>query len=335
VLVNFKDFTLNVGDSATVTAQVVDIRSTPLEDPITFTPCDPSVTVVNDASYNPQPPISKRVIIHAVGANATCVVASASGARSDTTSLVILPVSFDGALSASSLNAGQVLTISSTATLKFDTSAVAVTFAGGAAPPFISKTSDQLQVLTPFSNAGPIKIDGVAVTYVPGLVVTLNTASSFTQTGSDPFPGDNAWNTAPDITSLLPASGQTAWFLATEPASNGTKVCPEDRFKFGPAGRCSIFKLTLAAPATITFTTNWDGGSGDSDFLICSDSTLASYDTTFTTFHPCEADGLAGASSSKPEVAGGVSYAAGTYWFVAQDFDGGGVKNYYIKMETQ
>jgi hypothetical protein len=341
VLVNFKDFNLNVGDSATVTAQVVDIRSTPLEQTITFTACDPSVTATVDPSYNPHPAVSERAIIHAVGPNATCVVASSTGAKPDTTAIVILPTTFGGALSASTLDAGQVLTISSTSTLKFDTSVVALTFTGGATPPFISKTPDALQVLAPFSSAGPIKIDGVKVTYVAGLVVTLNTSSSFTQTGSDPFPGDNAWNTAPDITPLLPATGQTAWVLATAPASNPSPtICPEYRLftaDFGPpAGKCALFKFTLAAPATLTFTTDWDGGSGDSDFLICSDSTAASFDSVSTDpgfGNPCIADGLAGASSSKPEVAGGVVYAAGTYWFAAQDFDGGGVKNFYIKIE--
>ncbi|HXJ30780.1 MAG TPA: hypothetical protein VNG35_09075 [Gemmatimonadales bacterium] len=337
VLVNFKSFNLNVGDSATVTAQVVDIRSTPLEQTITFTPCDASVTASLDPSYDPHPALSERAIIHAVGPNATCVVAGSAGAKPDTVSLIILPTSFGGAFSASTADRGSTLTISSTATLKFDTASVTVTFSGGATPPILSKTPDQLQVLVPFSNPGPLLISGIAVTYVSGLVVTLPTSASFTQTGSDPFPGDNAWGTAPDITSLLPASGQSTLILATSPASDvpNSDICPEARFLFGPSGKCAIFKFTLAAPTTITFTTDWDGGSGDSDFLICSDTTAASYDTTFTTFHPCEADGLAGASSSKPETAGGVSYPAGTYWFVAQDFDGGGVKNYYIKASVQ
>src|SRR5215467_3831666 len=181
VLLNFKSFTLNVGDSTTVVARVVDDRNTPLVAPITFTACDASVTVGLDPTYNAQPPTSARAIIHAVGPNATCVVAGSSGAKPDTTSLVILPTTFPGTLSATSLNAGQVLTISSTSTLKFDTSAVVLTFKGGATPPFISKTPDALQVLTPFSQSGPIKIDGVMVTYVAGLEVSLNTASSFTQ----------------------------------------------------------------------------------------------------------------------------------------------------------
>ena len=94
-----------------------------------------------------------------------------------------------------------------------------------------------------------------------------------------------------------------------------------------------MFKFVLSAPANVSFTTDWDGGSTDVDLLICSDSTAASYNTS--TFDPCALDGLGGASSSKPEVAGGVTYPAGTYWFVAQDYSGGGVRNYYIKIEKQ
>jgi hypothetical protein len=47
------------------------------------------------------------------------------------------------------------------------------------------------------------------------------------------------------------------------------------------------------------------------------------------------ADGFAGAGSSKPEVAGGVSYPAGTYWVAIQDYEGTGVRNYFIKAEVQ
>ncbi len=118
VLVNFKTFNFNVGDSATITAQVVDIRSTPLEQAITFSTCDASVTATLDPSYNPHPPLSERAIIHAVGPNATCVIASSAGAKPDTSFVLILPVSFGGALSATTASWGSMLTISSTSTLK-------------------------------------------------------------------------------------------------------------------------------------------------------------------------------------------------------------------------
>jgi len=335
VLLDFSALRMSQGDSATIVARIVDNRLTPLEGDITFTSCDgTTATVIPDASYHPVPPTAKQAKVHALGANATCVIASAAGAKPDSVSVIVLPTSFAGALSASSANAGTTLTISSTAALKFDVGNVVVTFGGGVVPPILSETADQLQVLVPISDPGPLTIEGVVVTYVPGLIVTLNTVTSFTETGGDPFPGDNEWQTAPDITSLLPASGSSATFLATSPASNPALTCAEDRFGFGPSGNCAILKFTLAAPTTIKFTVDWEGGSGDVDAVICSDSALASFDVTFTTFDPCAGDGLNGAGSSKPEVAGDVSYAAGTYWLVIQDFDGGGVRNYFVKAEV-
>jgi hypothetical protein len=338
VELEFSHLDLSVGDSAKVVATLVDNRLTPLEGDISFTSCDPtSATVVQDNSYDPVPPLSKRATIHATGPNATCIIASSGSAKPDSTTLTILPTAFGGALSAASADAGTILTISASATLNFDTSAVKVTFAGGAVPPIVSKTPDQLQVLVPFSDPGPLTIEGINVPYVPGLVVTLPTAASFTQTGSDPYaPGDAAWNTAPDITSLIPGAGQSNWLIATGAASNPANTCPEDRWGFGAfglAGNCILLKFTLAAPATLTFTTDWSGGSGDVDVVVCSDSALASYDVTLTTFTPCADDGLGGATSNKPEIAGGVTYPAGTYWLALQDFDGGGVTNFYVKIE--
>jgi hypothetical protein len=336
VILDFSALRLDQGDSATIEARIVDNRLTPLEGTITFASCDGSTaTVIPNGSFDPRPPTAAQAVVHAVGANVTCITASAEGAKPDSVNVTVLPTSFAGALSGTSADAGTTLTISSTSALKFDVGNVVVTFGGGVVPPILSQTADQVQVLVPFSDPGPLTIDGIVVTYVPGLIVTLNTVSSFTQTGSDPFPGDNEWQTAPDITSLLPAAGQSSTFLATGPASNPALTCAEDRFGFGPTGNCAIFKFTLAAPATVSFTVDWEGGAGDVDAVICSDSALASFDVTFTTFDPCAGDGLGGAGSSKPEVAGAVSYPAGTYWLVIQDFDGGGVRNYFVKAEVQ
>jgi len=338
VVLDFSQLTLDQGTTAQVVARIVDSRFTPLTGDITFSSCNAAATVTLDPTFVPEPPTAKRATIAAVGADAGCIVASAAGAKPDSVSLIVLPTSFAGALSGTSADAGTVLTIASTAALKFDTAAVTVTFGGGVVAPFISKTADQLQVLVPFSDPGPLSISGVVVTYVAGLTVTLPTSTSFTQTGGDPFPGANEWQTAPDITSLLPAVGQSSLFLATGPASNPPNTCAEDRWGFGAfglAGNCAIFRFTLAAPTTISFTVDWEGGSADVDGVICSDSTLASFDVTLTTFTPCADDGLAGAGSSKPEVTGGVVYPAGTYWLVAQDFDGGGVRNYFIKAEVE
>lgn len=326
-------FILNPGANATFTASLLDGRGVPLQEAITFTSRDPAVaSVAVDPSYVPVPATSARAVVTAGTPGAlTYIVATAAGI-SDSVAAGVLPTNFGGAVPASA-DVGSVITIGSTPVLKFDPATVSVAFGGGETPPILSKTADQLQVLVPSTDPGPLTISGIAVTFAPGLLVSLSTATSFTPTGGDPYPGDNDWPTAPDITSLLPAPGGSTTFLAVGAASNPAGVCPEDRVGFGPNGTCDIFEFTLADTTTISFTTDWDGGSGDVDLLICSDSTAASFSTS--TGDPCAGDGFAGASSSKPETAGGVPYPPGTYWFAAQDWDGGGVKNYYITIKIE
>lgn len=334
VITNFSSFTLAPGDSATVTAQIVDNRLTPLAGAITFTSCDAAVaTVTPDPTYTPVPNTSKRAVIHAISAPLTCIVAAASGAKPDSVEVGVVPTSVPFVF-ASSGNPGSVLSIASTARFKFDPATAAATFGGGITPPVVSVTPDTLKVVVPFSDAGALTVAGVNVTYVSGLILSLPTVSSFTASSVDPFPGSDAWNTAPDISSLIPTAGSTAPFVVAPAASNAAGICPEDRYGFGPVGTCSFLRFTLADSTTISFTTDWDAASGsDIDLVICSDSTAANFSTT--TFAPCVRDGLAGATSSQPETAGGVKYGPGTYWFVIQNFAGTPERNYYVTISVQ
>ena len=71
VILDFATLTLTQGDSANVTAQVVDVRMTPLEQPITFTSCDgAAATVAIDPTFQPVPATRVRAKIRAVGGGA-------------------------------------------------------------------------------------------------------------------------------------------------------------------------------------------------------------------------------------------------------------------------
>ncbi len=316
VLVNFKDLLLNVGDSTKVTAQVLDIRSTPLELAITFAACDPSVTVGVDPSYDPVPPLSERAIIHAVGPNLSCVVASASGAKPDTSTLLILPTSFSGAVSPTTPAGGDTVTISSTAVLKF-TATTGVTFGGGHAGLVVAQTADQLKVLVPFSDPGILSFTNIGLSYLPGATGSLPGTVSVTQTGDFWGTAPTNWQTAPDITALLPASGSKSGLLVTDPAVNNAAVCPEAALGFGSSGPCIMFKFTLADTATYNFSTAWEGAalSPDIDIYACADSTVANFGTA------CFEDGGAGATNVLPQVTGNHKYTAGNHWFVIEVFD--------------
>ena len=315
VLVNFKHIILNVGDSTTVTAQVVDIRSTPLELPITFSACDASVTVGVDPSYDPHPPLSERAIIHAVGPNLSCMVASASGAKSDTSQFLILPTSFDGAVSPTTQACGDTITISSTAVLKF-TATTGVTFGGGHAGLVVAQTPDQLKVLVPFSDPGTLSFTDIGLSYFPTKGALPGTVS-VTQSGDFWGTAPTSWQTAPDITALLPASGATSGLLVTDPSVDNAAVCPEAALGFGSSGPCLMFRFTLADTATLKFTTSWEGDAvtPDVDIYACGDSTVANFGTA------CFEDGGAGATGSLPQSTGNHTYAAGDHWFVIELYD--------------
>lgn len=330
VIANFSSFILAPGDSAAIIASIVDSRLTQLPGTITFSSCNTAVaTVTPDPSYVPVPNTSKRAVIHAVSAPLTCILASAPGVKPDSVTVGVVPAAVP-LVFAGSANTGTTLAVAATSLYKLSSSST-VTFGGGITPPVLSATADTVKVLVPFSDPGVLNLTDVNVTYANGLLVARPTVASFTATSVDPFPGDNAWNTAPDITSLIPTdSGSVSQpFLVEPPASNAAGICPEDRFGFGPVGTCAFLKFTLADSTVVAFTTDWDPTSGsDIDLVICSDSTAANFNTT--TFAPCARDGLKGASSSQPETAGTKKYGPGTYWFVIQNYAGTAQRNFYV-----
>src|SRR6267154_2160224 len=66
VVTDFSYLQLPIGGEQAVTASVLDARTTPLQVPITFTPCSAAVSVAVDTSYHPLPPTSTRAVVTAV-----------------------------------------------------------------------------------------------------------------------------------------------------------------------------------------------------------------------------------------------------------------------------
>lgn len=72
---------LSVGDSTTFIASIVDARSVPLAETITFTSGAASVAVTDDASYDPVPATSQRAKVVAVSADTAFVFIEGGGLR--------------------------------------------------------------------------------------------------------------------------------------------------------------------------------------------------------------------------------------------------------------
>jgi hypothetical protein len=273
--------------------------------------------VTTDPSYHPIPNTSAQVIVTAVTAAPSCVVASGGGVR-DTVKVAVLPQSFAGTFSSATPKGGDTLTISSTTLLKFDTSKVAVTFTGagtGSAGTIVSKTPDAVKVLVPFGAAGALTVAGINVTYVTNLVVTLPTSNTVTQTGDFWAPGDTGYATAPSIP--LPAvTGHKTYFLSHVPTVSNNPDCGEGTAQLG-LGRCTIFKYTANGTDSLKFTTNWTPATTAADV-----SDIDTYSCGAAGVSACFEDGGAGATAKTPE-SFSFKPAAGVHYFVLEQYSAG------------
>ena len=264
------------------------------------------------------------------------------GGLTDTAIVNVLPVAFVGAVSDSHPKGGAPITIHSTALVKFDPAAVKVTFTANHAATVLSASADSVYLLVPYSDSGKLTISGITLPYAPGAHFTLPTKGALQQIG-DRWAADSSWQTAPDITSLLPAAaGDTAQIIMTPPASNNQSICPgfvtgqtpTDTAFLVPTGPCAMFKFTLADSTKLNILSTWEGDSLHPDFnvYVCSDSTVANFGTA------CFEEGGAGVTGKKPEKTGVFKYPGGTHWLVVDIFSGlaAGLKeNNYISIIRQ
>ena len=286
------------------------VEVTSLSPAIVTVEVDSSVPSADNAHYN--------FLVDAVGPGQVMLVATAGGV-SDTATVTVLPSTFNGTITPASPKAGDTVTIASTALLKFVVASVAVTGPAGSIATILSATADELKVLAP-AGSGPWVIAGVTPTYVPGLVGTLPTAP-ITTSGSL-WAASSSWQTAPNITNLIPAFNGAPRRMTVAPVSpNNSAVCPEVELNFGSAGPCMMFRFDLADTATVRFTVDWDGTvATDVDVYVCADTTVAGFGAN------CFEDGGAGATGAKPQTTGGApansKFAAGAHWFVIELYAG-------------
>jgi hypothetical protein len=271
------------GEEEIITVRAVDGRSTPLGARVTVTPCDADVIVTEDPTYAPVPRTSQRFVVTAVTSGASCVQMSAGGAV-DSVTIGVLPVAFAGTPSATTLQTGDILTIASTPELEFDTATANIDFGNGTHGMIVNRTATSLSVIVPIpaGPAAPLTIEGVSVTYVPGLVVNLATSGAFTITNP------HEPNDAPDPATTVTPPADTIY----------------DGFPPGTADK--FYTFTLAASTTFTVHLEWEGDA-DLDILFCNAGCSAFVGN------------FAGATGANPERST-VTLAAGTYNLYINNF---------------
>jgi hypothetical protein len=229
----------------------------------------------------------------------------------------VLPQGFGGAFSSATPKGGDTLRIASTNVLKFDTGTVSVSF-GALNAIIVKKSRDSLRVLVPFGATGPATIGGIVVTYVPGLIVSLPSTATVTQTGDFWAPGDTGYASAPSI-NLPTATGQAVTFVMPAPTIDNDANCGEGTGA-GGIGQCTIFKYTANGTDSLTFAANWtpptDGAdNSDIDIYSCGSAGVAAC------FEGGPA-GAAGATGSTPQ-SFTIKPTAGTHYFVLEAYSGG------------
>jgi hypothetical protein len=88
IVKQFSQMHIAVGDSATFTASVVDGRSAPLAEPVTFSINGSPITVIDDPTYDPVPATSARARVKGVGADTAYVIIQGGGLRDSVRVLV-------------------------------------------------------------------------------------------------------------------------------------------------------------------------------------------------------------------------------------------------------
>jgi hypothetical protein len=329
-------FVIDTGQTEALVITIRDAQLNPVAGTVTVTSANQTIAkVVRDTTLPPVDSSKASFQVTALSPGQTKLMVNGAGVI-DSAVVNVLSVAFTGVLSSTTPKAGDTLTIHSTVVLKFAPESALVIFGGSAAPDtgtILIATADSLKVLAPVSGSAPLSIKGIVLPFISGSFFTLPTPGSVAVTG-DHWAADNSWQTAPDITALLPAAGGTSHMVVALGQPN-VAVCPEGVLGFGSSGPCMIFKFTVASPTTLNFATLWQGtGSNpDIDIYACSDSAQANFGAA------CFEDGGAGATGSDPQATGNFAYPAGTHCFVIEYFaagDGatcatsGNTKNYVV-----
>lgn len=299
-----------------------DQQLNPVAAEVTLTSLDQAVvTVAVDSSVPSADNAHHDFIVTAVSVGQTKIVAT-SGGVSDTATATVLPVAFSGALSSTAPKGGDTLKIASTTLLKFHTASVAVTFGAADTGVIVSKTPDTIKVLVPFGAAGPTTVDGISVTYVPGLVVALPTAQPVVQTGSR-WAGDTAFTTAPTL-ALPTVTNQSLQYITPLPSVSNNALCAEGTGG-GATGKCTIYKYTANGTDSLRFSVNWTpptvATTGDFDIDI--------YSCNATGTAGCFEEGGGGATAVTPQFFT-FKPTAGVHYLVIEQYTAGEDANMFV-----
>ncbi len=307
---------IDAGDARQLEVVVRDEQLNPLVADVTVASLNPSVvTIAVDTTIPVANGATHHYTITAVAPGLTKITVQSSG-LADSVIVSVLPVNFAGALSSVTPKGGDTVSIFSTSLFKFDPDSAALVF--GHSFFTLKRNADTITFLMPFTTTTADSISHVAVTYVPGLHVTLPLATPPVQTGSLWSPADTGYATAPQI-ALPTVTGQSTVFIANGVSQNNDADCGEGTGA-GGIGNCLIFKYVATGTDSLSFSVDWEGAAlaPDMDIYSCGSAGVSA----------CFEDNGSGATGSKPQVFR-LKPTAGTHYYVIEVYGGSPPANIY------
>lgn len=154
-------------------------------------------------------------------------------------------------------------------------------------------------VPVPGSGTGPVNIDGIALSFLTSVSLSLPSQPTL---AVGPGGGD-AFGTAPTL--AIPGTGITATYYDAGPFVTGPAVCSNSL-----GGPCRIYKFTVAASTSISFSASW---SNTTDLGIYFSTTGSNVVVT------TGCDGHGNGAAGQPESCTG-TFPAGTYYVIVDSF---------------
>jgi hypothetical protein len=313
---------ISAGATKTLKVVVRDEQLNPLSADVTVASGNAAVvSVAVDTAVPVANGTTHSFLVTAVAPGHTAITIQGGG-LSDSVAVSVLPVSFGGTVSKATPKGGDTIVVTSTALLKFDTTATKIVF-GTQAGTLLRRTRDSLVYLMPFGVTGNDSVTAVSVTYVPGLVVSLPLATQPVTTGNLWAPADTGYATAPTLP-LPTVTGKSTHALVTSNSGSNLANC-WTADTAGAAGPCMIFKYVANGTDSLQFSVNWTPTTN----ATTDNSDVDIYSCGSTGVPSCAEDGGAGASLKTPE---SFSYkaAAGTHYLVIERYSTGEDANIYI-----
>jgi hypothetical protein len=293
---------LTQGESKTITVQLVDAQGNQLPADFEATPGGSQVTVTQDTTFlqttnGTNLNTKERFVVTSGDAGQTTITVSGGGATKDIP-VSVIPTGVAAQFSNAAPAVNEGVTITLPASYKFGPNTSVTTDLADAFISSFSADSTAITVVLPPGSSGPLTLNGVNASFLPGLDLSLPTADPVTADGT---PTGGATPAAGPAIPVPALDASTTFYDGGTGGFTGADITGD-----GGVG-AQYYQFVVTEAGHYAFTTNW-GNTADIDAVICADAA-------------CNAGAAIGATAAQPET-GAQDLTPGTYYIAIVLFAG-------------